>query len=276
MTEKFPEKKQRLRYPSHWLERKNEKKRISVLTVYDASFARLLSCSQVDALLVGDSLGMVVQGHESTVAVNLEDMIYHCRMVRRGAKDVFLIGDMPFASYQVSTSQAVSNGLRLLQEGRVDAVKAEGAHPDLLLAIEKLTDSGVPVMGHVGITPQSYRNTDGFLVQGRKQETAELLSRQALRLQNAGCFALVLELVVDSAAKKITESLDIPTIGIGSGPHTSGQVLVFHDFLGLNPGFHPKHAKIYAPLGEKIITAANSFHLDVQSGAFPGKGNSFK
>ncbi len=272
-----PQKKnESLRYPSHWIKRKQNKQKISILTVYDASFARLLAHSHVDALLVGDSLGMVVQGHNSTIPVHFEDTIYHCRIVRRGAPDNFIIGDMPFASYQISTNQAIKNGLRLLQAGRVNAVKVEGAHPDLLLAIEKLSNSGVPVMGHVGMTPQSYPNTSGFSIQGRGSDVADRLLKQALLLQSAGCFAVVLELIVSSIAKKITEKLDIPTIGIGSGAYTSGQVLVFHDFLGLNLDFHPRHAKIYSPLGEEIIAAANRYHTEVQAGDFPKKEHSFE
>ena len=269
MPEKSKTKKERLRYPVHWLERKNKNEKISLLTVYDASFARLLSRSKINALLVGDSLGMTLQGHDSTLPVRMRDMIYHCSMVRRGAPDLFIIGDMPFASYQVSTEQAVRKAMRLVQKGKVDAVKVEGSHSELLRAIEKLNYSGVPVMGHIGLTPQSCRNTAGFKIQGRDPAAAKAIAKEALALQEAGCFALVLELLFHPLSKEITESLKIPTIGIGSGPHTSGQVLVLHDFLGLDPDFSPKHAQAYLQMGSEIINAANSYHRDVQEGRFP-------
>ena len=275
MPEEAKIRKEKLRYPSHWIERKSRDEKISILTVYDASFARLLSHSEIDALLVGDSLGMTLQGHDSTLGVRLRDMIYHCRMVRRGAQDLFIIGDMPFASYQVSTEQALRNAMRLVQEGKVDAVKVEGSHPELLRAIEKLSSSGVPVMGHIGLTPQSYRNTAGFKVQGRDPAVAKRIAKEALLLQEAGCFALVLELLLSPLSKKITESLKIPTIGIGSGIHTSGQVLVLHDFLGLDLGFTPKHARAYLQMGAEIINAANRYHHDVQTRKFPEEEHSF-
>ncbi len=269
--------KAKLHYPSHWLESKALGKKISVLTAYDAWMARLLEQADIDALLVGDSLGMVVQGHSSTLPVCLEDMIYHCRMVRRGAPNSFIIGDMPFASYQVSSDQAVANAMRLVQETGIDAVKVEGgAHSDLLAAIEKLTAYGVPVMGHLGFTPQSYRVLSGPKVQGRERKAADQMRKDALLLQKAGCFALVLELVVSQLAREISESIDIPSIGLGSGPHTSGQVLVFHDFLGLNPDFKPKHARLYADsLGQQIIEAAKHYNADVKNSKFPDETNSF-
>ena len=275
MPEEPEIKKERLRYPTHWLERKAKDEKISMLTVYDASFARLLSHSEIDALLVGDSLGMTLQGHDSTLPVRLRDMIYHCSMVRRGAQDLFIIGDMPFASYQLSTKQALRNAMRLVQEGRVDAVKVEGSHPELLRAIEKLSSSGVPVMGHIGLTPQSYSKTASFKMQGREPADAKGLAKEALLLQETGCFALVLELLFSPLAKQITESLSIPTIGIGSGRYTSGQVLVLHDFLGLDPRFTPRHARAYLQMGTELINAANLYHRDIQKGEFPAEQHSF-
>ena len=268
----MPKERKRLRSPADWLERKSRKEKISVLTAYDASFARLLSHSDVDALLVGDSLGMTLQGHDSTLPVRLRDMIYHCSMVRRGAGDMFIIGDMPFSSYQVSREQAIRNAMRLLQEGGVNAVKVEGSQDELLRAIESLSLSGVPVMGHIGLTPQSCRKLGPFKIQGRDPKAAKALAREALLLQEAGCFAVILELIFSPLAKEITESLEIPTIGIGSGPGTAGQVLVLHDFLGLDLGFSPKHAQAYLQMGKEIVEAVNRYHRDVQKGSFPPLG----
>ena len=261
-------KKARLCYPSDWKQRKQKQEKISILTAYDASFSRLLNASQIDALLVGDSLGMVVQGHNSTLPVCLDDMIYHCRMVRRGAKDAFIIGDMPFASYHVSAEQAISNAMRLVQEGKVDAVKFEGFSKSTSDAIKKLSESGVAVMGHLGLLPQSYINTAGYKIQGKERKQAEYIYEQALGLQNAGCFALVLELVFEVLAERITNALEIPTIGIGSGMATSGQVLVLHDLLGLNIDFSPKHAQVYSQMGKEVIAAANFFNDSIQNGKF--------
>ena len=176
---------------------------------------------------------------------------------------------MPFASYQVSKKKALSNAMRLVQKGEVNAVKVEGSHRGLLRVIEKLSLNGIPVMGHIGLTPQSWRAMDGFKIQGRDSKAAKALAKEALLLQEAGCFAIVLELLFPPLAKEITESLKIPTIGIGSGPHTSGQVLVLHDFLGLDPGFSPRHARAYLQMGKEVIQAANRYHHDVQKGEFP-------
>ncbi len=273
--EVLPMQEKALVYPEHWLRRKQAQEKISILSAYDASSARLLAKSSIDAVLVGDSLGMTVQGHSSTLDVSLEEMIYHCSLVRRGAPKLFIIGDMPFASYQASTEDAIRNAMRLVKEGKVDAVKFEGAQPELLQAIESLSQYGIPVMGHIGFTPQSYRNYAGYKVQGREKQAAEKIFQDALLLEAKGVFAIVLELIISALAEDIDAKLQIPTIGIGAGPHTTGQVLVYHDLLGLTPGFCPKHARPYARLGEQIIAAMDAYDQDVKKGSFPGKEHSF-
>ena len=270
----------RLKYPSHWISRKREnltdaqKSKISVLTCYDATSAVLVERGGVDAILVGDSLGMVVQGRSSTVPVTLEQMIYHGQMVRRGAPDTFLIVDMPFGSYHASVTDGVRCGTELFQKTEAQAVKLEGADKDSLAIIEKLVGAGAPVMGHIGFTPQSYLSLGGFRVQGRSDEAADNLISQAKKLQQAGCFAVVLELLPAELAKRITESVDIVTIGIGAGIHCDGQVQVFHDLLGLLPDFSPKHAKKYDETAGRWIAAIQSYHDDVKNGRFPGTENS--
>ncbi len=265
---------QRLKYPSDWQKCKQNKKKITILTAYDASSALLLTHTPLDAILIGDSLGMTVQGHKSTLFTTLDEMIYHCRMVRRGAPELFLIGDMPFGSWQTSSKDAISNAIRLVKEGKVDAVKFEGAHPELLDAIQRLISHGIPVMGHVGLTPQSFQKSARFQVQGRDKESQKKISEDSQNLQNAGCFALVLELLSSSLAKEITETLTIPTIGIGSGRNTSGQVLVLHDMLGWNTSSSPRHAKRYTELGQTIIAAVNQYVSEVSSGTFPNEEHS--
>ncbi len=269
-------KNDRLKYPYQWVERKKEGGRISLITAYDATFAQLISSTPIDAILIGDSAGMAVQGEESTIPVTLEQMIYHAQMVRRGArKGLFLIGDMPFGSYQVSVEQGVESAIRMMKEARVEAVKMEGADENTLAIIRRLTASGIPVMGHTGLTPQSYLQQGGFRIRGKDAAQATEIMEASQALEKAGCFAIVLELVQEDLAQKITDELTIPTIGIGSGPSTSGQVLVLQDLLGMDPGFHPRHVKRYCDMAKLVTDAVTDYHNDVVSGTFPGPENRF-
>jgi len=259
----------KLRYPTDWIARREQGEKIVILTAYDATMAKLIARSRVDALLVGDTLGMVVQGRNTTLPVELEEVIYHARLVRRGAPDMFLIGDMPFASYQADVAQGARNAFRLFKEAEVNAVKFEGAHPDTLRVMEKLIAAGAPVMGHIGFTPQSLYTLGGYRVQGKTEAARQELIRQAGRLEEVGCFAMVLELMDGETARLITESVRIPTIGIGAGGATSGQVLVVNDLLGLDPDFTPKHAKKYMDLGAELPDVFSEFAREVQDGEFP-------
>lgn len=264
-----------LKYPSHWKKARDEGRRISMATCYDYSMARLLSRTDVDALLVGDSLGMVIQGKSSTIPVTVEQMIYHAEMVRRGAPEKFLLVDMPAGSYHASVEAAVDNAMGIMKGTGADALKLEGSSPFLITVISRLVESGIPIMGHTGLTPQSVLTAGGYRVQGKDRESVALLKESALELQAAGCFGLLLELVEASVAGELTASLSIPTIGIGSGPETSGQVLVFHDLLGLDPDFSPKHTKKYADLAPVVQEAFDRYAKEVRQGEFPGPENSF-
>ena len=268
--------KKPLRYPADWVRRKEAGEPISVITAYDATMARLVATSEVDAILVGDSLTMVVQGHNSTIPITMDEIIYHCRMVRRGAPDAFIIGDMPFGSFQAGLESGVNAAFRLMKEGHVNAVKMEGATPLTLEIIERLSLAGVPVMGHIGLTPQSYLNLGGFRVQGRDEKKAAALRQSAKNLEGAGCFSIILELLVSEQARQITAESGIPTIGIGAGKSCSGQVLVVNDLLGMDPIFKPRHVKQYARLADTIQTALNEFHREVSEGEFPGDENIFR
>ncbi len=264
----------KLRYPRDWIERKQKGEKISVLTCYDATSALLVERAGIDALLVGDSMGMVFQGQKSTMPVLLEHVIYHGQCVRRGAPNSFLIVDLPFGTYHASVEQGVDNALRLIQQTEAQSIKLEGADRDTLAIIEKVVSAGAPVIGHIGFTPQSYLSLGGFRVQGRSDDAALHLIDQAKALQDAGCYALVLELMPSALAKRVTEAVQIPTIGIGAGPHCDGQVQVFHDLLGLLPDFSPKHAKKYDESAQRWIEAIGRYDADVKSGQFPGPENS--
>ncbi|MBU43064.1 MAG: 3-methyl-2-oxobutanoate hydroxymethyltransferase [Spirochaetaceae bacterium] len=264
-----------LKYPSHWQKAFQEGRKISMATCYDYSMARLLSRTNVDALLVGDSLGMVIQGKRSTVPVSVDEIIYHAEMVRRGAPDQFLLVDMPAGSYHASIESAVANAMEIMKRTGADGLKLEGSSPFLLQVVTRLVESGIPVMGHSGLTPQSVLTSGGYRIQGKTDDSAALLKEAALSLQAAGCFGLLLELVESSVAQELTEHLNIPTIGIGSGAGTSGQVLVYHDLLGLDPDFSPRHTKKYADLSGTIIQAFNQYDAEVKDGSFPGVENSF-
>ncbi len=248
--------------------------RITMLTAYDATFARLFDGARIEALLVGDSLGMVIQGYETTLPVTMDQMVYHCAAVKRGAKTAHLIGDLPFGSYQASADEAVKNAMRLIAEGGMEAVKLEGG-ADYAEVISRIVRAGVPVMGHLGLTPQSVHKLGGYLVQGRGEEKAARLIADAKALETAGCYALVLEAIPAELAAEITRSLAIPTIGIGAGLGCDGQVLVCYDLLGMNPSFAPKFVKRYLDLAALVGDAAGRYRDEVKSGDFPGADNSF-
>jgi 3-methyl-2-oxobutanoate hydroxymethyltransferase len=259
-----------LQYPKDWTRRKKEGHKISVLTAYDYTFARLAALTDVDALLVGDSLGMTIQGLSSTLPVSLDEMIYHAKMVKRGAPSAFIIIDMPFGSFQSGINDAVKNAVRIMKETECSAVKLEGYESDTLQIIERLTKAGVPVMGHAGLTPQSFMSLGGFVLQGRDKETWNSIKENLVSLQNAGCFSVVLELMQPDLSAEISSVLEIPTIGIGSGSGTDGQVQVMHDILGLNPDFTPKHAKKYMNLADAVRDTFRSYDEEVKNGEFPG------
>lgn len=249
------------------------KKKMTMMTCYDYTFARILNETDMDILLVGDSLGNVVAGHETTVPVTMEDMIYHTRAVKRGASKPFILADMPFMSYQVSLEEGIRNAGKLMKEGLADGVKLEGGE-DIAELVYRLTRMGIPVVGHIGLQPQSVHQLGGFRVVGRSEEEAAKLIKDAQALEQAGAFSVVLELVPAAAAKKVTEALKILTVGIGSGPHCDGQVLVFADALGLNPG-NFKHNKKFLNLHEECKQAFNRYIQEVEAGSFPGPENSF-
>ena len=249
---------------------KDEGRRFAMLTAYDYLSARILDEAGIPILLVGDSLGMVMLGHPTTLPVTMDDMLVHAKAVSRGARQALLVGDMPFMSYQVSTEEAVRNAGRFVQEGGMHAVKLEGGGPAIVEITRRLTEAGIPVMGHLGLTPQSVHAMGGFKVQGKTDVQAKRIIADAKALEEAGAFSIVLEGVPSTLAGRVTSSLRIPTIGIGAGPQTDGQVLVFHDFLGLTTGKAPKFVKRYANLAEDITRAAQTFADDVRKGTFPG------
>lgn len=248
---------------------------ISMLTAYDYATAMAMDRAGVDSILVGDSLGMVVLGYETTLPVTMEDMLHHCKAVARGANKALLIGDMPFMSYQVSVADAVRNAGRFLQEARMDAVKLEGGR-EREQAIRAIGEAGIPVMGHLGLTPQSVHQFGGFRAQGKKAAAARRLVEDAEVLQDAGCFAVVLEAIPSRLAGIVSERLDIPTIGIGAGPDCDGQVLVSHDLLGLFDRFTPRFVKQYAHMHEVLEQAFSAYVEDVERGTFPTPEQSFE
>jgi 3-methyl-2-oxobutanoate hydroxymethyltransferase len=247
---------------------------IAMLTAYDATSAYLSEAAGVPMLLVGDSLGMVIQGHDSTIPVTLDHIIYHAQLVVRATERALVIGDMPFMSYKVSVEQALTNAARLMQESGVGAVKLEGG-AYIAPTIARLVQAGIPVMAHIGLTPQSVRALGGFRVQGKDAHSAEQILRDAQAVQEAGAFAVVLELIGAQLAEMITKRLDIPTIGIGAGPHCDGQVQVFQDILGLYPSFGPRHSKKYADVGAAIQQAIGQYVEEVKAHQFPTAEQSF-
>ncbi len=253
---------------------KERGERIVCLTCYDALFARLLDESGVDILLVGDSVNQVLAGGETTLSATLEQMIYHTRIVRRGASRALVVCDLPFLTYQISKEEAIKNAGRVMAETGCHAVKLEGGKP-MAQTVRALVDVGIPVMGHLGLTPQSVHALGGYRVQGRDEKTAERLKEDAKALEDAGAFAIVLELVPAPLASQITKSLTIPTIGIGAGPACDGQVLVLHDMLGLNDRFVAKFVKRYAALAEDVREAVRLYAAEVREGRYPGPEHSF-
>jgi 3-methyl-2-oxobutanoate hydroxymethyltransferase len=248
--------------------------RISMLTAYDASFARLLDQAQIDVLLVGDSLGMVVQGHDTTLPVTMDQMVYHCAAVARGTERAHLVGDMPFGSYQAGADEAVKNAMRLVAEGGMEAVKLEGG-AEYGEVIERIVRAGIPVMGHIGLTPQSVHKMGGYVVQGRGEDKAARLIADARALEEAGCYSLILEAIPADLGAEITRSVSIPTVGIGAGLECDGQVLVIYDLLGMNPEFSPKFVKKYANLAQVIGDAAARYREEVRGAAFPSPEHTF-
>ena len=253
---------------------KSEGTRITMVTAYDATFARLFDEAGMDVLLVGDSLGMVVQGQSSTLPVTVDEVIYHCRAVARGTRRAHIVGDMPFLSWQLSPEDALRNAGRFLSEGGAQAVKLEGG-VDAAPTIQRIVNAGIPVMGHVGLTPQSVHAMGGFRVQGKTEEAAARVLADAIAVAEAGAYSLVLEGIPTDLAKRITESVDIPTIGIGAGPHCDGQVLVCYDLLGLTADMKPKFVKRYAEFFEDGLAAARLYRDEVRAGVFPSEAYSF-
>jgi 3-methyl-2-oxobutanoate hydroxymethyltransferase len=253
---------------------KAQGEKIVLLTAYDATSARVAQAADIPVILVGDTLGMVIQGHSSTIPVTLDHMIYHCAIVARVTQTPLIVGDMPFMTASISAEDTLRQAARLMQEGGVTAVKVEGGETVAPL-IKRLTQAGIPVMAHIGLTPQSVNQFGGFKVQGRQLEDARQLVRDADAVQAAGAFAVVLELVPAPLAGLITRRLAIPTIGIGAGPDCDGQVQVFHDILGLFDQFLPRHAKRYAEIGEAMRAAAAQYRQEVQAGAFPTAEQAF-
>lgn len=248
--------------------------KLVVVTAYDATFARLVEQAGVDAVLVGDSLGMVVQGRRDTLGVTLDDVLYHTRCVAAGLSRTHLVADMPFLTYQVSPEEALRNAGRLVQEAGAHAIKLEGGVRSAP-AVRRIVETGIPVMGHVGLTPQSVHQFGGYRVQGRDEAAAQMVVEDALAVAEAGAYALVLEGIPASLAAEITSRVPIPTIGIGASAHCDGQVLVLYDLLGMDDDFHPKFLKKYDILSARIREAVSRFRDEVRAGAFPDEDHSF-
>ncbi len=256
------------------LQMKQAGQKITMLTAYDAAMAAMLHAAEVDVLLVGDSLGMVVLGYDSTVPVTMDEMIHHASAVRRGAPAAFVVGDMPFGSYQSGKRDAILNGARFLKEAGCDAVKLEGG-VEVCETVTALVRAGISVIGHIGLTPQTATQLGGYKVQGRDIESARKMIAEAHALEEAGAFALVLECIPDELGKIISEEITIPTIGIGAGVHCDGQVLVTHDLLGMFDTFIPSFVKSYCTLAPAIKDAINDYNSEVRSGNYPDKEHSF-
>ncbi len=256
-------------------EMKRVGRKISCLTAYDALFASIFDESGIDLLLVGDSLGNIVQGHETTLSVSLEDTIYHTKAVVAGAKRPLVIADMPFMTYQVSADEAFRNAGRLMKETGCSGVKLEGASKIILNAIERMNEAGIPVMGHLGLTPQSINKFGSYRARGKDPKEAEQIYNDAIALEKAGVFAIVLEKIPASLGKKITEALEVPTIGIGAGPNCDGQILVYSDMLGLTVEFNPRFVRRYAHLYDVIRKSVETYNFEVINGKFPNEDESY-
>ncbi|MBI5075391.1 MAG: 3-methyl-2-oxobutanoate hydroxymethyltransferase [Nitrospirae bacterium] len=258
-----------------FLKKKAEGAKITMLTAYDYPFAQIADEAGLDAVLVGDSLGVVVQGLENTLPVTMDEMIYHTKMVSRAVKNALVIGDMPFMSYQSGVEDAIRNAGRFLKEGGAAAIKIEGGS-EIADRIRAMTRSDIPVMAHIGLTPQSIHRMGGYKVQGKTKSAARKLIEEAKIVEDSGAFSVVLEGIPLSLAREITKSLSIPTIGIGAGPYCDGQVLVLHDLLGLFDRFVPKFVKRYAKLKEEALAAMRDYKREVEDGTFPSEEQSFK
>ncbi len=261
-----------MRYINYLQKKKENGEKIVMLTAYDAGTAKILDDVGIDAILVGDSYGMVKLGYETTLPVTMEEMLIATKAVSRGVKNSIIIADMPFLSFNTSVDEAIKNAGMFLKETKSQGVKIESTDSNLQI-IEMVVKSEIPVMGHIGLTPQSIYRLGGYKIQGKTEEEEEKLLNLALKLQDAGCFAIVLEGIVSEVAKKITKTVNIPTIGIGAGPHCDGQILVIDDLLGMNPEFTPKHTKKYADLHSIIKNAVVKFQKEVENNSFPGKEN---
>ncbi len=258
-----------------FLRMKTEKKPIVMVTSYDYPTSTIADAVGVDSILVGDSYGMVVLGYDTTIPVTMEEILPVCRAVRRGSTKSLLIGDMPFMSFQVSGEDAVRNAGRFVKEGGMEAVKVEGGR-QVVPAVEAISNAGIPVLGHIGVTPQTATLQGGYRVQGKTADDGERLLKDALALEKAGVFGIVLEMITEEAAKLVTETLSVPTIGIGSGRYCNGQVLVLHDVLGLYQRFTPKFAKRYVDLATPIRDALQRYSQEVRTGSFPGEEHVFR
>jgi 3-methyl-2-oxobutanoate hydroxymethyltransferase len=252
---------------------KKGKEKISVLTAYEYSTAKICDSAGIDILLVGDSAAMVVLGYSSTVPVGMQEMMIFCGAVARGTKRAIVVGDMPFGSYQVGPSMAVENAIQMIKAG-CDAVKLEGGL-EIVDTIRAIIDAGIPVMGHIGLRPQTSSLWEGYKLQGRTKEAANKLIEDAIMLEKAGVFSIVLEMVTSEVGDAVTRSVSVPTIGIGSGPNCDGQVLVLHDMLGIYQDIRPKFVKRYAELNKEIFDAVSSYNLEVKTGMFPEESNTF-
>jgi 3-methyl-2-oxobutanoate hydroxymethyltransferase len=253
---------------------KQEERKIAVLTAYDFPTARIMDQAGIDCILVGDSAGTVVAGHKNTLPITMDEMIFLCRAVMRGVERALVVGDMPFMSFQPSEEEAIKNAGRFLKEGGVQAVKLEGGS-EIAPLVKRLVDFGIPVMGHIGLTPQSLNKFGGYLVMGKTERQQAYFMRSAQDLQDAGCFAIVLESMLHDLAQEITESLKIPTIGIGAGVGCDGQVLVISDMIGLFEEFRPRFVRAYANVADVIRKAVTSYIDDVKEGRFPDKSESY-
>jgi 3-methyl-2-oxobutanoate hydroxymethyltransferase len=257
-------------------EMKSRGEKIVVLTAYDYLFARLVDEAGCDIVLVGDSLGQVVLGYDSTIPVTIDEMIHHARAVRRGVSRAMLVVDMPFMSFQISSEETLRNAGRMLKETGCEAVKIEGGDEQTCDCVRALVRAGIPVMGHIGLTPQSVHAVGGYRVQGRESADALRIREEATRLQEAGCFSIVLELMPAALAADVTRALRIPTIGIGAGPSVDGQVLVLYDMLGLNDGFKPKFLRRFSNVAEQARDGISTFARAVRDGSYPGAEHSFE
>lgn len=259
------------RVTTHTLQKMKEQgENISMLTAYDYSFATVIDAAGIDVILVGDSASNVMAGHETTLPITLDQMIYHAASVVRGAQRCLVVVDLPFGAYQGNTKEALNSTIRIMKETGAHAIKLEGG-VEIVDSVKRIVSAGVPVMGHLGLTPQSIYKFGTYTVRAKEEAEAAKLKEDALLLQEAGCFALVLEKIPAALAKEVTESLQIPTIGIGAGPHCNGQVLVMHDMLGLNQGFKPRFLRQYLDMYSQVKTAVGQYITDVKSGDFPNE-----